>query len=222
MITVSQGIADEYKRVFGVEADVVANAAPYCELTPAPVDDHRVRLVHHGAASPLRRLESIIELMNWLDERFVLDLILIPLSNGYLERLHKLAEGNPRIQFQEPVPMSEIPKSTNCYDIGISFLPATNFNNHHALPNKFFEFIQARLAVATGPFPEMAAIVKRYDCGIVADSFDLKSLADKLNALTADRITHYKRQADIAARELCFENISGRLLRKMRDVIGAQ
>jgi len=222
MITVSPGIADEYRRIYGVDVEVVANAAPYCELAPALVEDDRIRLVHHGAASPLRKLESIIELMNLLDERFVLDLILVPLSNGYLEHLRKLAQGNPRIRFREPVPLSEIPKSTNCYDVGISLLPATNFNNRHALPNKFFEFIQARLAVATGPFPEMSAIVKRYDCGIVADSFDVQSLAEKLKALTADRITHYKRQADIAARELCFENISGRLLQKVRDVIGAQ
>ena len=204
MLTVSRGIADEYRRVYGVEADVVANASPYWDLEPLPVRDHKIRLVHHGAASPMRKLEAVIQLMDLLDERFSLDLLLVPVSRSYVERLRRLAQHNSRIMFREPVPMNEIPRRTNCYDIGISYLPPTNFNNYHALPNKFFEFIQARLAVAAGPSPEMAAIVNKYECGVIADSFSVKSLANKLNGLSNEHISYYKRRTDAAARDLCF------------------
>jgi uncharacterized UPF0146 family protein len=67
------------------------------------------------------------------------------------------------------------------------------------LPNKFFEFIQARLAIAIGPSPEMAAIVKEHDLGVVADDFTPQALAAKLNALTVDDIMHYKHNANKAA-----------------------
>lgn len=222
MITVSEGIADKYRRTYGIDVDVVTNNSLYCELDPTPVREHEIRMVHHGAGHPSRGLEAYIKLMDLLDERFYLDLLLVPGTISYISHLRALAKNNPRIRFVDPVPMSEIPKWTNRYDVGICYFSPLNVSLYFSLPNKFFEFIQARLAVATGPSPEMAAIVKQYDCGIVAGSFDIQSLADKLNALTTDRITHYKRQADIAARELCFENISGRLLQKVRDVIGAQ
>ena len=221
MLTVSKGIAEEYQRVFGVPVDVITNASHYCDLMPAPVNPNEIRLVHHGAASPLRKLESIIELMDLLDERFVMDLFLLPVANGYVDHLRKLARHNPRIRFREPVAPSEIPRSTNAYDIGISLLPATSFNNYYSLPNKFFEFIQARLAVAAGPFPEMAAIVKHYGCGVIADSFSIESLAAKLNTVTVEQLVHYKHQADVAARELCFENYAPALLQKVRSVAGA-
>jgi hypothetical protein len=221
MITVSQGIADEYRRVFGAHADVVTNVAPYCDLAPAPLEHDHIRLVHHGAATPARKLESMIRLMDLLDARFQLELMLVPVSNGYLSRLKKLAHGKARVHFREPVAMPDIPRSTNRYDIGIALLPGRNFNNDHALPNKFFEFIQARLAVAVSPSAEMAAVVSRYKCGIVADDYSIESLAARLNALTPEAITHYKHQSNIAARELCFENFSEKLLQKVREAAGA-
>ena len=57
--------------------------------------------------------------------------------------------------------MHELPRMANDYDVGLYLLPPTNFNQRYALPNKFFEFIQGRLAIAIGPSPEMAKLVER-------------------------------------------------------------
>ena len=70
------------------------------------------------------------------------------------------------------------------YDIGLFLLSPANFNYYHALPNKLFEFVQARLAVAIGPSPEMARIVNDHDLGIVAPDFEPTTMAAHLNALT--------------------------------------
>jgi glycosyltransferase involved in cell wall biosynthesis len=83
-----------------------------------------------------------------------------------------------------------------------------------ALPNKFFEFIMAGLAVAIGPSPAMAAIVNRYDLGVVADTFDPRALADRLNALTAADIDAMKHRSLAAARDLNAENE----MRKLHDI----
>jgi len=99
-------------------------------------------------------------------------------------------------------------------------LPPANFNYRHALPNKFFEFVQGRLAVAIGPSPEMARLVRQYDCGIIADDFSPRAMADRLHRLDHDRIDHYKRQSHIAARELCFEKSADVLLSTVRKLVG--
>ena len=108
--------------------------------------------------------------------------------------------------------MHELPGFLNSYDAGIYLLPPNNFNNRYSLPNKFFEFVQARLAIAIGPSPEMAAEVRRYDMGIVADDFTPVSFARAITGLDRQRIAHLKAQADVAARALCFERTAETLM----------
>jgi len=87
----------------------------------------------------------------------------------------------------------------NSYDVGLYLLPPRNFNQRNALPNKFFEFIQARLAVAVGPSPEMAGLVRRHGCGVVAADFTPEALAAELNSLDANQIVGFKLASNAAA-----------------------
>lgn len=199
MLTVCDGIADAY-RAYGVDPVVVTNAPAPLELPVRATDPQQIRLIHHGAAIPSRRMETMIDLMGHLDERFSLDLMLVSSNQAYLDSLKQRAAAYPAVRFVDPVPFPEIVPTIAAYDIGLFLLEPTNFNYAMALPNKFFEFLQARLAVAIGPSPEMARLVERYDCGVVAPDFEPASLARRLNALTADGIDHFKRQSDLAAR----------------------
>jgi hypothetical protein len=165
MLTVCDGLADEYARVYGVKPKLLMSAPVYQSLTPSRVDERQIRLIHHGGAMPGRHLESMIEMMDCLDERFTLDFMLVPNDANYLVKLKRRAATHPRVRFLEPVPMLEISRTINNYDIGVYILKPNNFNNAHALPNKFFEFVQARLGIAIGPSPEMAHLVKLYELG---------------------------------------------------------
>ena len=100
------------------------------------------------------------------------------------------------------VPTDEIVLFTNKYDIGLYILEPTNFNNANALPNKFFEFIQSRLAIAIGPSPEMAKIIEKTKNGIVAEDFTPKRMAEKLNLLTYENIDLMKEKSNLLAQSL--------------------
>jgi hypothetical protein len=206
MTTVSDGIAEAYSREFRVHATVVTNAPPFADLEPTPVGSP-VRILHHGAALPGRGLEEMVRMADLLDERFTLDFVLVEaqVAPGLRGALIDQARHNSRVRFPPPVPMRDLASFANGYDIGLYSLPPTNFNQRYALPNKFFEFIQGRLAVAVGPSPEMAALVRRYGCGVVAPTFEPESLAAELNALDADAIAAFKRASGAAAAELCAE-----------------
>jgi len=220
MLTVCQGIADEYARVYGVTPKVVMNAPMEQDLRPVTPEAGRVRLIHHGVAMPSRHPEKMIEMMRFLDARFTLDFMLISARQDYLDQLVKLAAGDSRIKFVAPVAMPDIPRVCNQYDIGVFILPPVNFNYTHALPNKFFEFVQARLGVAIGPTREMASLVEHYKLGVVADSFEPGALAGKLNALTTEDVIRFKENAHRAARELSFEHSGEVLLCEVRRLLG--
>jgi len=168
-------------------------------------------LIHHGAANPSRQLEIMIEMMEYLDERFTLDLLLLTptiankKTRGYLDSLKALIKDKPRIKIIPPVKSSEVVNVIHSYDIGIFLLPPINFNYANTLPNKLFDFIQARLAIAIGPTPEMANIVNTYNLGVIADDFTARSLAEKLNSLNIEKISFFKSQSDKHAQELSAE-----------------
>ena len=222
VITVCQGIAEEYSKHFGVKPTVVMNAAKYQSLGCREdcMDAERVRLVHHGGAFIARKLELMIELTKHLDERFELDLLLVPGTSGYLDRLRRLARGVSRIRFCDPVPMPQIAQAINRYDMGLYLLPPTNLNSWYSLPNKLFEFIQGRLAIAIGPSPEMAAIVRKYDIGVVSEDFTPEAMARQLNGLTKVDIVRFRRNAELAARELSAESQQVILLSVVESVLG--
>jgi hypothetical protein len=217
MMTVSCGIAAEYRKRYGVGVSVIVNASPYTPAEPGDIMPHRIRLIHHGVAIPSRRLELMLDMVARLDKRFFLDLMLVPTVPSYLHRLRALAAGNARVRILPPIPMRDLISHANGYDIGVILYPSSNFNMLHALPNKFFEFIQARLALALGPSAEMAPIAKRYGCGIVADDFNPASLANALNRITCGELAGLKRNTHRAARELCYEQVSVKLLSIVRD-----
>ncbi|MBR5016897.1 MAG: capsular biosynthesis protein, partial [Spirochaetia bacterium] len=75
----------------------------------------------------------------------------------------------------------------------------------YALPNKFFEFVQARLAIAIGDSFEMKQYVKKYDLGIAADENSAEALAKEIIKLSKDDIMRYKQNAHKYARELSAE-----------------
>ncbi len=220
MMTVCEGIATAYAREYNVAPVVVSNAPAYEDLMPQPVEPECVRIIHHGVASPSRKIELMIDMMDHLAPRFHLDLMLLPSDPVYLDSLKRLASGHARINFIEPVPMPDISRHINQYDIGLFLLPFSNFNYQMALPNKFFEFVQARLAVAIGPSPEMRRIAQRHGFAVISEDFQPRSLAEQLNRLSTDEIYALKIRAHAAAKELCAEHNRDLLVRLVEG--GAQ
>jgi hypothetical protein len=208
MITVGKGLADEYRKNFGVDPLIITNAARYHDVAPSTVSDGRIKLIHHGIANASRRLEIMVEMMDLLDNRFTLDMILMTSdyasgkTKAYIDQLKSRATTNPRIRILPAVKSSAVVSTISAYDIGVFVIPPINFNYANTLPNKLFDFIQARLGIAIGPTPEMASIVKGYDLGVVADDFTAASLAKKLNALSIDDVRRFKHNAIKASHEL--------------------
>lgn len=211
MITVGEGLAKEYAKHYPVDPLVLTNANYLSTHAPSKVDPNKIKLIHHGAANHSRQLEIMIEMMNHLDERFSLDLMLLTPSTAnkktrdYLTTLKNMIKDKPNINIIPPVKSSEVVASIHPYDIGIFLLPPINFNYANTLPNKFFDFVQARLCIAIGPTPEMAALVNTYDLGVVSKDFTAISLAKKINALSCSDIARFKEQSNKAAMTLSAE-----------------
>ncbi|WP_245836339.1 hypothetical protein [Paramicrobacterium agarici] len=206
--TVNASIARLYDKQFGTMARVVRNARPFENLTPSPLEGDRVRLVHSGAAVPGRDIESLISATLQLDPRFTLDLYLIKGRDGgeYWRSLRALAQDSARINFHEAVPPAELPKVLNAFDVGVFNLPPRTTNHRLMLPNKLFDFVQARLAVVFSPSVETDAVISAHSLGAVTGGFSTDDLVATLRALSSEEIAGYKQNSHRAAIELSAES----------------
>jgi len=211
--TVGDGIAGLYVSHFGIPRPSIVRSCPdFVDQEPSAVDAENIRLIHHGVASNTRSLDRLISAMAVAEDRFSLELMLVGSAEA-LAPLKKLAEPfGDRVRFRDPVKVHEIPSAINASDIELIFFPPVNDNLRFALPNKFFEAVQGRLAVVTGESQEMVNVINEYGNGAVVNGWTAQDLGSRLNQLTASEITQMKTAAHRAAHQLSAESERARFI----------
>jgi len=146
--------------------------------------------------------------------------MLVHTDKQFLRRLKDQTQLMPdRVRFLPTVPTQEIALRISSFDLGIHLIPPHSINNRYALPNKFFEFIQAGLGVVTGPSPEMAKIVNEHSLGVVTESFEIEEVARILNSLDWSQIELFRKNSRQAADIFCWEEESKVLISQISMVI---
>lgn len=213
MVAVSPGIAQRYEAELGVDCGVILNAPRYRPFALRHTDPEAIRLSYHGVALRGRRIEDLIAVVASCDRRFRLDLMLVPSEPGYVTELERLATqvAPGRVDFRSPVQPDRVLDAISGADIGLVLIPPLDFNYLMSLPNKFFDFIMAGVAVVVGPSPEMARICRQDGVGVVADSFDPEAVAARVRSLSAPEIDEMKSAALAAAKRFNAETELERL-----------
>lgn len=206
MISVSPNFCALYKKHFGLQSQLVMSLPNFYELKPSMVHSERIKILYHGALNQNRGIDELLEFCLLLDERFCVDFIFTGGEASYRAQiestLHSLQAKGARIRQLEPVSLECIIPFGNAYDIGLIYVPLHNHNLLATLPNKFFEYIQSRLALLLPPIESMLSITREYNNAIVAEDFSMHSLAHALNTLGHEEIMAYKYASHKAAKKL--------------------
>ncbi len=220
LINVCESISEKCYEEFGKKSVVIPNAASYRpELIPSgPFEGRPIRIIHHGAAIPERKIEIMVKAIQMLGENYQLDLMLTHSNQKYYDELLALTAKSNNVKLINPIPFNSIIPFINQYDIGLFNLPPSNFNYKFALPNKLFEFIQARLCIVVSPSPEMAKIVKQYNLGVVSEDFTADAIAEVIKKLTREDIENYKRNNNKVAGILSAETYMEEFLKVMESL----
>lgn len=204
-ITVSSGIADLYRENFNIPTpQVIRNVPPFVDLVPATVNPKKIRLIHHGKADISRGLRLILEAVPYLSQEFEVTFMLVGSARD-VARLKAHAERlgiSHRISFKKPVSMGKVSQALNEFDAEIIFFPPETENLKFVLPNKYFEAIQGRLAIITGPSPEILAVSSAYSNALSTEGWLSSDLARAVNTLTAPDLQKMKSGSHAAASEL--------------------
>jgi glycosyltransferase involved in cell wall biosynthesis len=133
----------------------------------------------------------------------------------YVKELWQIARDNgveDRLIIEPPVPFNQIIPIANLADVGYFVHQDNSPQRRFTLPNKFFEYIMAGLALCVSDLPEMAKIVRAHRLGLLVSEYDEQSIADVINSLTRQSIDVMKKSSLAAARELNWQVEQERLM----------
>ncbi len=208
---VSEGIAENLQAAYRLKERpmVVCNTPAFQDMPFRPTGE-RIEVLYHGVVSPGRGLEECIQSVSLWRPEFHLT-IRGPAGDAYrreLERRIEAAGVGDRVRLVPPVPMTDLVREANRADVGLFVLPGHSRHNRFVLPNKFFEYTMAGLAMCVSDLPEMARLLKRHDLGRLIGGLSPEAIATQVNALDRETIDCYKRNALTAARLLNWERES--------------
>jgi len=212
---VSDGIARRLAEVYRLaRKPTVVRNMPHYTASPLRLTETPIRVLYHGIIAPGRGLEACIaSIAHW---RTGVSLTLRgPGDEAYLNQLaHQIdARGvGGRVSIVPPVAMTDLVREARSFDIGLFIMPDSSLHNHHVLPNKFFEYIAAGLALCVSRLPEMEQLVDQYKLGACVQSSAAEDIAAAINSLSNGPLDAFKANALAAARELCWERESTKLL----------
>lgn len=205
--TVCDSLAAIYSEKYGKPFDVVRNL-PYRQAD-TPMTGRRNVVLYQGALNVGRGIELMIDAMRYLP-----DYELWIAGAGDVEAdLRQRAEASgygQRIKFLGRLSPADLHQKTRQAKVGLSIEEDMGLNYHYALPNKLFDYIQARVPVVVADLPEMRKVVEDYQVGEVLTERTAESLAQKIAAVAANAAT-YEPHLQQAAEQLCWENESIRL-----------
>lgn len=208
--TVSEGIAALLQTDHGLATRpvVIRNAPAYVQTALNEPADPLVVLFHGGLHED-RGLEPLIASVPlWTGGQRLL--IRGNGSADYLARLHALAAASPaadRIGFEPAVAPGDVVSAANASaDIGIHPMPAVSNQTRFALPNKFFEYTMAGLALCVLAGTEMGSLVEQYGTGTLMRDSSSEAIAAAINAMDLASVRAFKQASLAAARTLAWES----------------
>jgi len=210
VLTVSNSIAELYRKEYGVEVKVLKNA-PLAKKITVEVENIQKEgdkiIIYQGAINVNRGIELMVETMLYLE-----NVQLCIVGKGDIE--HKISKLIIEKELQEKVKMlGEIPLEklhgyTEQANLGLSLEEDKGLNYRYALPNKLFDYIHAGIPVMVTDLPEMSKLVKQYNVGVVIEQYEAKYLAEIIKTMLNDeeKMKQWKQNAVKAAQELNWEN----------------
>jgi glycosyltransferase involved in cell wall biosynthesis len=211
-VTVSYPIAEIYRRLYGVRFKVVRNVPlmlvkPKERQVPGEYLGKRL-IIYQGALNMGRGLELMIGTMHFL-EKVVFIVVGKGDIEGELRELVKKEGLEGKVQFMGRLLPNQLIPLTSICDLGVSLEEDLGLNYRYSLPNKIFDYIQARIPVLCSALPEMARVIETYGVGVATGERDPEKLAAIIRYMLEERSSHTWIDAlDRAALELCWENES--------------
>lgn len=175
VITVSDSIANEYVKLYGIEKPaLVLNTPPYKDIQKKNIfretfgiQENQTIFLYQGGLSHGRGIEILLETFKTIDDE---NAVIVFMGYGSLENMiKKTSKEYKNIYLHQAVSTTALLDYTSSADFGISTIEDSCLSYRYCLPNKLFEYLMAEIPVIVSNLYEMRRLVKINRIGIVAE-----------------------------------------------------
>jgi glycosyltransferase involved in cell wall biosynthesis len=226
-ITVSESIAKTYQKKYQVSFQVVRNVAE----RRVPIHDQEFhtrytanyKIIYQGALNVGRGLELMIHAMKHMSDTSFFIAGDGDIRQELIELVHEL-NLTDRVHFLGRLLPDLLYKVTCQCNMGISLEEDMGLSYRMSLPNKLFDYIQARIPVLCSDLPEMSKLVRTYGIGQVLETRSPEALAKKAIHLLQNKKLQKELKAKLeeASLSLCWENEKEKLIDIVRNLMDAE
>ena len=226
IITVSGSIKKVYEEKYKVPITVIRNV-PYRihNINPEKVNllpDKKILIMQGVGLNDNRGCEESVLAMQFLPDDFNLYFIG---SGTVLDKLKKMVldlDLSSKVTFINVLPYNEMIDYTRKSFLGLIF-ERIDITDHHrfALPNKFFDYINAGIPVLSSKATEIKLLIEKYQIGDFIDTFEPAEIAAKIIEIEKNNGVYnlWRNNAIIASKELNWENEEKILINFMHHLV---
>ena len=220
MSAVNESIAGLYEEEYGIKPAVIRNLSRYRERVQDPESpfipyfaDKKVVILQGTGINQNRGGEEAVLAMKNVE-----GVILVIAGDGLvvpdLKRMVESENLEEKVMFLPTLDYEDLMKMTSVADLGLSLDKPMSLNQIYSLPNKLFDYVQARVPVLTSDLPEIRRIVDTYQVGLVCGEVTPQAISRCIREAVHEKKlkSDLRENLDLAARELCWENEESRLI----------
>jgi glycosyltransferase involved in cell wall biosynthesis len=214
--TVSDSIAEEFKRRYGVQYISIRNIT---RLRPLETNGQLAMgnkqdrfILYSGAVNEARAFEYLIPALKSVDARLV-----VCGDGNFMPQLKQLIREHDvenKVELKGMLTPDELWKVSQQAYIGIAVAENEGLNQYWALPNKFFDYLHAGLPQVTMNYPEYQKLNQQHEVAVLLDTLEPERIAAALNNLLLNDVMYGRlRENCLAARlEWNWQNEEQKLL----------
>lgn len=226
MITVSNEIAEEYVKNYGIKKPaLVLNCPPYRE--PRKTNTFRQLFniaadtpvfLYQGALVPSRGIEQILEAAEKASGGFAM----VFMGYGILEgQIKEVASRNKKVFLQPAVSGNELLEYTSSADYGFVILSNEHLNHNFALTNKFFEYIMGGVVPIGNSSYSATKVMEEFKIGVnISNGKSVDEIKDLLEGKGLPGLEGQQANLALAAKEFNWEKQEEVLLRVYANMFG--
>lgn len=221
VITVSDSIADDYKRMYNIARPyLVLNCPPYQHIKPHNlfreifhIEQDKIIYLYQGGLMSHRGIEMTLDAFKDINHAVV-----VFMGNGALQnQIKEAASRHNNIFHMDAVKPDILMNYTSSADVGLMLTENTSLNHYYCLPNKLFEYAMAQLPVVISNLLDARRIIDHYKNGIILEEYTSSALRELINELDIPRIRQMKLHAASFSKEYNWENQEKQLLAAYKD-----
>jgi glycosyltransferase involved in cell wall biosynthesis len=184
--TVNQPIAAEFKKMYGVDYEVIRNIALLKEIVSTEKKEKFI--LYQGAVNEGRSFETLIPAFKEINCK----LIICGDGNFMNQAIQLVADNNlqDKVIFKGRIRPNELSLITHQAYIGITLFENKGLSNYYSLSNRFFDYLHSGIPQLCVNYPLYAEINSELPIALLIDDIGSKNIAAQLNNLLVNEVLY--------------------------------